>query len=295
MAILSNFCSTYSVYYLKRKSAWKQYMGGQTAPSGIQTLGLHWGFRHLGWLNVSRISKWKEKTAEGTRTWWGHRHKNGTRTGERQNLQRFCWQFLHKPSFCEGSEGQVHSFQGAHFMQITARGVTWRRKKSWGSTDKSDQHQAYYPVGHQNKKWWHYIFHSFVNLCIMQAYLSWEWSPHNPAPKKTYGHLWFCVDITEQLRAWFTSRKHAMGHSRAVPETPIAIATINHQKQVKTEGRPKVCHQCSQHGCKTTKGWAVETSYKCTFCHVPLSRHKNDRFRAYHGTNISTQIIRQCK
>ena len=50
MAILSNVCSTCSVYYLMGKSAWKQYMGGQTTPLGIQTLGLHWGFRHLGWL-----------------------------------------------------------------------------------------------------------------------------------------------------------------------------------------------------------------------------------------------------
>ena len=122
----------------------------------------------------------------------------------------------------------------------------------------------------------------------MQAYLTWEQSSHNPAPKKTYDRLWFRVDIATQLRAGFTSRKHAMGRSRAVPEAPIGIATINHHKLVKTEGRPKVCHQCSQYGRKTTKGWAAETSCKCTFCDVPLCRHKNDHFQAYHDNNFST-------
>ena len=39
--------------------------------------------------------------------------------------------------------------------------------KNMGGVDKSDQHLAYYPVGHHNKKWWRYIFHSFVNLCII--------------------------------------------------------------------------------------------------------------------------------
>ena len=76
--------------------------------------------------------------------------------------------------------------------------------KNIGGVDKSDQHQAYHPVGHHNKKWWRYIVHSFVNLSIVQAYLTWERSPHNP--KKTYDHLWFRVDVSEQLRAGFTSR-----------------------------------------------------------------------------------------
>ena len=39
--------------------------------------------------------------------------------------------------------------------------------KNMGGVNKSDQHQAYYPVGHHNnKKWWRYIFHPFVNLCL---------------------------------------------------------------------------------------------------------------------------------
>ena len=76
--------------------------------------------------------------------------------------------------------------------------------KNIGGVDKSDQHQAHHPVGHHNKKWWRYIVHSFVNLSIVQAYLTWERSPHNP--KKTYDHLWFRVDVSEQLRAGFTSR-----------------------------------------------------------------------------------------
>ena len=74
----------------------------------------------------------------------------------------------------------------------------------------------------------------------MQAYLTWERSPHNPAPKKTYDHLRFHVDVAEQIRAGFTSRKHATCRSRAVPEAPIAVATIKHHKLVKTEGRPKI-------------------------------------------------------
>ena len=39
---------------------------------------------------------------------------------------------------------------------------------------------------------------------------------------------------------------------------------------------PEVCRQCSQYERKTTRWRAVETSYKCAFCDVPLCRHKND-------------------
>ena len=101
--------------------------------------------------------------------------------------------------------------------------------KNMGGVDKSNQHQAYYPLGQHNKKWWRYIFHSFVNLCIVQAYLTWERSPHNPEPKKTYrDHLWSA--LTSLSSSVLDS--HATGRSRAVPEAPITMATIKHHKLV---------------------------------------------------------------
>ena len=51
--------------------------------------------------------------------------------------------------------------------------------------DKSDQHWAYYLVGHAKKKWWCCIFHSLINLCIVQAYIIWENSTRDPTSKKT--------------------------------------------------------------------------------------------------------------
>ncbi|XP_076455579.1 uncharacterized protein LOC143290159 [Babylonia areolata] len=157
--------------------------------------------------------------------------------------------------------------------------------KYMGGVHKSDQYCAYYPVGHQNKKWWRYIFHSLVNLCIVQAYLTWEVSTHAPV-NKTYDHLMFHADIAEQLRAGFTSRKRKAGHSKAVPDAPIALASIDHHKLEKIKGRHMVCRQCIKDGRRTAKGRGVETSYMCSFCQVPLCFHRNDCFRDYHGQNV---------
>ena len=157
--------------------------------------------------------------------------------------------------------------------------------KNMGGVDKSDQHRAYYPVGHANKKWWRYIFHSLVNLCLVQAFITWDNSPHDPSPKKGYDHLLFRADVAEQLRGGFTSRKHKAGCSKAVPEPPIAMQTISHHKLVKTEGRKKICRQCDNAGQRIPANRKVETSYESSFCSVPLC-HVPDCFRDYHGENI---------
>ena len=157
--------------------------------------------------------------------------------------------------------------------------------KNMGGVDKSDQHRAYYPVGHANKKWWRYIFHSLVNLCLVQAFITWDNSPHDPSPKKGYDHLLFRADVAEQIRGGFTSRKRKAGRSKAVPEPPIAMQTINHHKLVKIEGRKKICRQCDNAGRRTPANRKVETSYECSFCSVPLCRVR-DCFRDYHGENI---------
>ena len=114
--------------------------------------------------------------------------------------------------------------------------VIARYNKNMGGVDKSDQHRAYYPVGHANKKWWHYIFHSLVNLCLVQVFITWEKSPHDPTPKRTYDHLLFRANVAEQLRGGFTSRKRTAGRSKALSESLITLATIDLHKLVKIDG-----------------------------------------------------------
>ena len=82
-----------------------------------------------------------------------------------------------------------------------------RYNKGMGGVDKSDQLRSYYPVGRKSKTWWRYIPNFIINLCLVQAYLTWENSSHVPQPKKSYNHLMFRSDVAEQLRAGFTSRK----------------------------------------------------------------------------------------
>lgn len=152
--------------------------------------------------------------------------------------------------------------------------------KNMGGVDKSDQHRAYYPA---NKKWWRYIFHSLVNLSLVQAFLTWEKSCHNPVLKKGYDHLMFRADVAEQLRGGFSGRKRSARRTKATPEPTVAMDTIRHHKLIKIEGRKKVCRMRVKVGRKTTKGWQVETSYQCCFCKVPLCHHNNDCFRDYHS------------
>jgi hypothetical protein len=161
--------------------------------------------------------------------------------------------------------------------------------KSMGGVDKCDQHLSYYPVGHANKKWWRYIFNSMINLCIIQAFITWERSQHDPPVRKRYDHLAFRCDVADQLRGGFTCRKRVAANRTLSSQSVIAVQSLEHHKLVKREGCKRVCRQCVIAGRRTPKNGQVETSYMCQFCQVSLCHHKRDCFRDYHQQNVAGQ------
>ncbi|KAL8576606.1 hypothetical protein ACOMHN_025081 [Nucella lapillus] len=165
--------------------------------------------------------------------------------------------------------------------------------KNMGGVDKCDQHLSYYPVGHANKKWWRYIFNSMMNLCVVQAFITWKKSPHDPPVKKRYDHLSFRCDIVDQLRAGFSSRKRAASNRTPTTQPPIYYQTIDQHKLVRREGCKRVCRQCVIAGRRTAKNGRVETSYMCQFCEVSLCHHQRDCFRDYHQQNLVGQPRQQ--
>ncbi|PJE77704.1 hypothetical protein CI610_03368 [invertebrate metagenome] len=142
-----------------------------------------------------------------------------------------------------------------------------------GGVDKFDQMASYYPVGRPGNKWWRYIMWFVVNLAIVNAWILFQKTENkDPPPKKYYDHLQFRVDVADQLQAGFTCRKYRAGRKSRNDENIPVLGAINHHKLVKIEGRKRVCQQCSKQGRKTPKGRAVETSFMCQFCVMPLCR-----------------------
>eukprot|EP00745_Piridium_sociabile_P005214 TRINITY_DN131677_c0_g1_i1.p1 TRINITY_DN131677_c0_g1~~TRINITY_DN131677_c0_g1_i1.p1 ORF type:complete len:217 (+),score=53.35 TRINITY_DN131677_c0_g1_i1:414-1064(+) len=154
--------------------------------------------------------------------------------------------------------------------------IIFAYNKCMGGVDKCDQHLSYYPVGHANKKWWRYIFNSMLNLCIIQAFVTWEKSAHDPPVKKRYDHFAFRCDVADQLRGGFTSRKRLAAKRKPASQPPVAFRTIDQHKLVKRDGCKRVCRQCVIAGRRTAKNGQVETSYMCSFCPVSLCHHKRD-------------------
>uniref|UniRef100_S4RR35 PiggyBac transposable element-derived protein domain-containing protein n=1 Tax=Petromyzon marinus TaxID=7757 RepID=S4RR35_PETMA len=49
-----------------------------------------------------------------------------------------------------------------------------------GGVDRSDQYRSYYAVGRASKKWWRYIVWFLLNLSIVNGWLLYRESPHEP-------------------------------------------------------------------------------------------------------------------
>ncbi|XP_033758852.1 piggyBac transposable element-derived protein 4-like [Pecten maximus] len=156
-----------------------------------------------------------------------------------------------------------------------------------GSVDRFHQMESYYPVGRPGNKWWRYVMWYIVNLAVVNAWILYKKTEKKvPTPKKYYDHLQFRVDVADQLRAGFTSRKHRAGIRRSTKEENHPVLgdhDISHHKLVRIEGRKRVCRECVKQGRKTPKGRAVETSFMCQFCTVPLCRV--GCFTDYHDRN----------
>nr|XP_032824659.1 uncharacterized protein LOC116950743 [Petromyzon marinus] len=149
-----------------------------------------------------------------------------------------------------------------------------------GGVDRSDQYRSYYAVGRASKKWWRYIVWFLLNLSIVNAWLLYRESPHEPPMPKNYDHFQFRVDLAEQLRGGHRRMGHHKGKRSRQVVSYVSAENMSAHQLVRTARGKKVCRLCSRHGRKTRAGRQVQTSFGCGICDVPLCRF--GCFRDFH-------------
>ena len=154
--------------------------------------------------------------------------------------------------------------------------------KYMGGVDKSDQMRSYYGIGNHSKKWWRCVFSFILNLCIVQAWITWKNSCHNPVRNASYCHLFFRGDVADQLRAGFVGKKMKVG--REARSIVIPVDSIDHHKLMKRAGEKRTCRQYSKMGKKTASNNTPRSSFFCKFCDLNLCR--GACFRDWHDLNI---------
>ena len=94
-----------------------------------------------------------------------------------------------------------------------------------GGVDRHDQLSSYYIVGRSSRKFWRYILSFLINGSIINAYILWKKGNHNPRPKNTYDQEDFRIDLSEAMRAGFTSRKRSAGRPSKAVNVVSSVAT----------------------------------------------------------------------
>ena len=143
-----------------------------------------------------------------------------------------------------------------------------------GGVDLADQLRSYYKVGRPCKKWWRYIFWFLLDVTLVNAWVIFQASTHNPPMRRNYDQLAFRVELAELLRAGFTSRKHVKGRRSATLIAAVDPDNVegHHPVRIQSKRGRAVCRQCSQAGRKTHAGYQIETCYKCSVCDIALCK-----------------------
>ena len=138
-----------------------------------------------------------------------------------------------------------------------------------GGVDVSDQKREYYGVGRSSKKWWKFILHFVLNVCLVNSFILYDLTNHPPSTAHGNRQVTFRRNLARQLIGTFTSRKRT-SRKRSLP-IGTASPHLFHTLQ-KISGRVKVCALCSEKKKKTPSGRGKETKYKCKQCDLPLCR-----------------------
>ena len=112
-----------------------------------------------------------------------------------------------------------------------------------GGVDVCDQKREYYGVGRSSKKWWKFILHFVLNVCLVNCFNLYDLTNHPPSTANRNRQVTFRRNLVLQLIGTFTSRKRT-GRKRSLPigtTSPQLFHTLQ-----KISGRVKVCALCSE-------------------------------------------------
>ena len=136
-----------------------------------------------------------------------------------------------------------------------------------GDVDVSDQRRKDYGVGRCSKKWWKFILHFVLNVCLVNCFILYDLTNHPPSTAHGNRQLTFRRNLVCQLTGTFTSRKRT-GRKNISP-IGIAFPNLFHTLQKVSDGA-KVCALCIEKKKKAPSRRGKQTTYKCKQCDLPL-------------------------
>ena len=134
-----------------------------------------------------------------------------------------------------------------------------------GGVDVSDQKSEYSGVGRSSKKWWIFILHFVLNVCLVNCFILYDLTNHPPSIAHGNRQLTFRRNLVCLRIGTFTSRKRT-GWKRSLP---IGTAFLFRTLQ-KMSGRAKLCALYIDKKKKAPSGRGKQTKYKCKQCDLPF-------------------------
>ena len=133
--------------------------------------------------------------------------------------------------------------KGNEEIEIACPQAVRNYTKHMGGVDVSDQKREYYGVGRSSKKWWKFILHFVLNVCLVNCFILYNLTNFPPSRAHGTRQVTFRRNLVSQLIGTYTSRKRT-GRKRSLP-IGTASPHLFHTLQ-KISGRVKVFALCSE-------------------------------------------------
>jgi len=159
--------------------------------------------------------------------------------------------------------------KGNEEIEIACPKAVINYTKHVGGVDVSDQKREYCGVGRSSKKWWKFILHFVLNVCLVNCFILHGLTNHPPSTAHGNRQLTFRGNLVRQLIGTFAFRNRT-GRKRSLPIGTV-FPNLFHTLQ-KVSGHAKLCALCIDKKKKATSGRGKQTRYKCKQCDLPLCR-----------------------
>ena len=225
------------------------------------------------------------ETARANRKNWPTEFRKPTvlklKRGESRKLQHkdvtaVVWQdkrvvLLLSTNFDPRTDGSVtrKTGKGNKEIEIACPQAVINYMKHMGGVDVGDQKHEYYGVGRFSKKWWKFILHFVLNVCLVNCFILYDLTNHSPSTAHGNRQVTFRRNLMHQLIGTYTSCK-LTGRKRSLT-IGTAFPNLFHTLQ-QISGRAKVCALCIEKKKKPPSRRGKQTTYKCKQCDLPLCR-----------------------
>jgi hypothetical protein len=136
-------------------------------------------------------------------------------------------------------------------IEIACTKAVIQYTKHMEGVDVSDHKRECYGVGRSSKKWWKFILHFVLHVCLVNSFILYDLTNHPTSTAHGNRQLTFRRNLVHELIGTFTSRKRT-GRNRSLT-IGTAFPNLFHTFQ-KISGRAKVCALCIEKKKKAPSG-----------------------------------------